>query len=410
MWMWERPDWPEFRFEEGRLADAMRRFAEADAGLVGRSEGFGDEWRRELAVELMFAEALASHAIEGEALDSESVRSSLLLALGGLSESPRRDPRIAEGGAVALILDARRHWDQPLTKQRLCAWQSMALAGRAKPTLEVGDYRSGPEKMGIVSGNGSLHGFKPMRVHYEAPPSDRVPAEMARFLEWFNASRGRINGLARTAVAHLWFEKIHPFDDGNGRVGRALADLAASQALGRPTLSCLATAINQDRDPYYRALEQAGRDGMDVNPFLDYFAGVALRAQEIALREVRFVLGKARFFSRFDARLNARQRKAALRVFAEGSKGFAGGLSRNNYQAITKASSATATRDLADLVRIGAMTSAGEGRSVRYALATDPPQHLLLEALADGAPAGAAPEAEAHGQPRRRSRSASPGP
>ena len=133
MWMWERPDWPEFRFEEGRLADAMRRFAEADAGLVGRSEGFGDEWRRELAVELMFAEALASHAIEGEALDSESVRSSLLLALGGLSESPRRDPRIAEGGAVALILDARRHWDQPLTKQRLCAWQSMALAGGRSP-------------------------------------------------------------------------------------------------------------------------------------------------------------------------------------------------------------------------------------------------------------------------------------
>ena len=208
---------------------------------------------------------------------------------------------------------------------------------------------------------------------------------MDRFIEWFDSSRGDIDGLARAAVAHLWFEKIHPFDDGNGRVGRALSDMAISQALGRPTLSCLATAINEDRASYYVALDGAGRDGMNVDPFLDYFSETALRSQSIALREVRFVLGKTRFLDQFGGMFNPRQRKAALRMLEEGSKGFQGGLSPKNYRAITKASSATATRDLAELVRMGAMTATGKGRSLRYAIRLlDSPPHLLEEMLGGG--------------------------
>jgi len=161
--------------------------------------------------------------------------------------------------------------------------------------------------------------------------------------------------------------------------------MALSQALRHPTLACFATAVNEDRPSYYAALDAAGSRGVDVNPFLDYFAETALRSQEIALREVKFVLGKARFFSRFDSALNPRQRKVALRMLAEGSRGFEGGLSPMNYRAIAKTSSATATRDLAALVRMGAMTASGRGRSVRYALCMEAERpHLFDEVLGGG--------------------------
>ncbi|MDE0363971.1 MAG: Fic family protein [Gammaproteobacteria bacterium] len=383
MWIWQRPDWPKFQFDADRLAGASSLFVSADAELVGRVEVGEADCRADLAVELMLSEAIASYAIEGESLDRDSVRSSLLNVMGRLSESPPQEAGDAEDGAVSLIVDVRRNWDAPLSQQRLGAWQAMALAGRRMSSLQRGRYRRGPETMSIVSGN--PYGPKGTRVHYEAPPSDRVPAEMDRFIEWFNGSRGDIDGLARAAVAHLWFEKIHPFDDGNGRVGRALSDMAISQALGRPTLSCLATAINEDRAGYYAALDGAGRDGMNVDPFLYYFSETALRSQSIALREVRFVLGKTRFLDQFGGRFNPRQRKAALRMLEEGSKGFQVGLSPRNYRAITKASSATATRDLAGLVRMGAMTATGKGRSLRYAIRLlDSPPHLLEEMLGEG--------------------------
>jgi len=400
MWIWQRAEWPDLQFDEGRLAGASTQFALADAELYGRVDAGGAAPREDLAVELMLSEAIASYAIEGERLDRESVRSSLLNVIGSLSEGPPDMQGGAEDGAAALIVDVRRNWDQPLSRDRLCAWQAMALSGRRRHSLQLGRYRRGEDSMNIVSGN--PYGPKGVNIHYTAPPSSQVPLEMERLIEWFNDSRGRIDGLARAAVAHLWFEKIHPFDDGNGRVGRCLADMALSQALRHPTLACFATAINEDRPSYYAALDAAGSRGLNVNPFLDYFAQTALRSQDIALREVRFVLGKARFFSRFDSALNPRQRKVALRMLAEGSRGFEGGLSPMNYRAIAKTSSATATRDLAALVRMGAMTASGRGRSVRYALCMDAERpHLLDEVLGGERTAKGVPTAQSRaGRPR----------
>ncbi|WP_241085985.1 Fic family protein [Candidatus Vondammii sp. HM_W22] len=178
------------------------------------------------------------------------------------------------------------------------------------------------------------------------------------------------------AVAHLWFESIHPFEDGNGRVGRAISDHALSQSLGRQTIACLATAINDGRKSYYAALEQAQRgNSLNINPFVDYFTSTVNKAQDIARDEVDFVLNKARFYEAYTERLNGHQAKAIARVFAEGRKVFAGGLSGKNYMSITKCSQATATRDLAGLRDIGALVSHGAGRSTRYSISFPEPQN-----------------------------------
>ena len=181
-------------------------------------------------------------------------------------------------------------------------------------------------------------------------------------------------GPVRATLAHLWFETIHPFEDGNGRVGRAIADHALSQSLDRPTLACLSTAIAETRKTYYRAFEQFNRArDLDATDFADYFTGAVVRAQEIALAEVGFVLAKSRFFDRHRDGLNARQTKALNRMFAAGRAGFEGGMSVRKYVAITQCAPTTATRDLQALCAMDAMVSRGAGRSTRYDIVHRPP-------------------------------------
>ena len=230
-------------------------------------------------------------------------------------------------------------------------------------------YRSDLSAMQIVSGPCGRE-----TVHYEVPTAENVPDEMARFVSWYNASRPNIKetpigGLARAGIAHLWFELIHPFDDGNGRVGRAIADHALSQSLGYPTTACLATAIACDRKSYYTALERASRGSLDIHTWLDYFADRVIRAQEIAREEVDFVLGKTRFYQAFGSQLNERQDKMVARVFAEGRHGFKGGITTKKYETITKCPNRTASRDLSDLLAKGIITPLpGGGRTTRHAL------------------------------------------
>jgi len=232
-----------------------------------------------------------------------------------------------------------------------------------------GEYRNDPSAMQIVSGP-----YGRLTVHYEAPPAADVPDEMARFINWYNTSSPTpseqpLGALARAGMAHLWFEVIHPFDDGNGRVGRAIADHALSQSLGYPTTACLATAIACDRKSYYAALEHASCGKLDIDAWLDYFADRIIRAQEIAREEVDFVLGKARFYEAFADQLNPRQEQMVAWVFAQGRQGFEGGVTTKKYETITKCANRTASRDLSDLVAKGALTALpGGGRTSRYAL------------------------------------------
>ena len=361
MWVWQHPNWPDFTFDPAAFPERVEAFHRAAERLSGRFEALSGAYQTDAQVALMLSEVIATSAIEGENLDRDSVRSSLLRHFGEVVSCHQHDDRAA--GATELIIDVRRHWHRPLTHETLGHWQSLVVVHEITSTIMRGAYRNNPEPMQIVSGR---YVGRRRTIHYEAPPSVNVPSEMARFLDWYNGDAKDLAGPIRAAVAHAWFEKIHPFEDGNGRVGRAISDHALSQSLGRPTLACLATAIDADRDAYYNALEAVGRGNLDLHAFLDYFTAAIVHAQEIALAEVGFVLHKTRFHDRYDGRLNERQRKAIARVFAEGRAGFAGGLSAKNYVSIARCAPATATRDLAALRDMGALVARGKGRGVRY--------------------------------------------
>ena len=316
-------------------------------------------------VEVLTIEGLTTSAIEGEALDPNAVRSSIARRLGlpvaGLPPAPR-----AVDGLVEVLLDATQHYEQELTLERLCAWQAALFpAGRSGlREIRVGDLR-GDDPMRIVSGP-----IGNEKVHYEAPPRDRLEDEMRAFLEWFNHPPPDLDGLIRAGIAHVWLEILHPFEDGNGRVGRALLDMALAQDERRSIrLYSLSARFNEQRDEYYAVLERTSSGGLDITPWLEWF----LRQLEAAIRAsrdtVEKVLMKARFWMRHaQTELNERQRKALNRMLEAGREGFKGGMTNRKYASLTRASPATAQRDLADLVAKGCLVASGKGRSVHYEL------------------------------------------
>jgi len=201
----------------------------------------------------------------------------------------------------------------------------------------------------------------------EAPPSARVPQEMEGFMDWWEAGGRALPCLARASVAHIFFGSIHPFEDGNGRIGRAISELAVSRSLGQPVILSLSRVSEADRKSYYDRLAHASRS-LEIGSWVEYFSTTILEAQEVSLRSVEFLVRKAHFFDRLGEHLNSRQEKALRRMFREGINGFAGGLSASDYRAITKATTATTTRDLAALVELGALRRTGERKHTRYQL------------------------------------------
>ena len=366
-WIWQQPEWPDFRYDKRALEDREFEFRLNSERLAGRFDALPMASQEDATIDLMLSEAIKTSAIEGEDLDRESVRSSLLSLITSDTLPENTDQKAA--GAAMLLVDVRKNWQTSLTHELLGKWQSMAVPEQRYTLLLRGAYRNDPSPMQIVSGP-----YGREKVHYEAPPAAKVPDEMARFIDWYNRTSPldedkKISGIARAGIAHLWFEVIHPFDDGNGRVGRAIADHALSQSLGYPTTACLATAIEDNKKSYYLQLENASRGSLDVNDWLDYFAGTIIKAQNIAREEVDFVLAKTRFYEVYGDMLNERQAKMVSRVFSEGRKGFEGGITTRKYEAITKCPNRTASRDLSDLVAKGAITPLpGGGRTTRYEL------------------------------------------
>jgi Fic family protein len=371
-WIWQQPDWPNFRYDKRVLEDRDNEFCINSERLAGRFEALPMAYQEDTTIDLMLSEAIKTSAIEGQKLDRESVRSSLLLLITSDMLPDTADQQAA--GAASLLVDVRKNWQAPLTHELLGKWQSMAVPEQRYTPILRGAYRSDPSPMQIVSGP---HGRE--KVHYEAPPATQVPDEMVRLIGWYNHSSPvsgdqEIPGIARAGIAHLWFESIHPFDDGNGRVGRAIADHALSQYLGYPTTACLATAIEAGKKSYYMQLEKASRGSLDINAWLDYFSDTVNEAQEIAREEVDFVLAKARFYETYGDQLNDRQARMVSRVFAEGRKGFEGGITTKKYEAITRCPNRTASRDLSDLVAKGIIIPLpGGGRITRYELTTVEP-------------------------------------
>lgn len=371
-WIWKQPDWPDFRYDNRALEDRELEFRINSERLAGSFDALPTASQEDAMIDLMLSEAIKTSAIEGEDLDRESVRSSLLSLIASDTLPDNADQKVA--GAASLLVDVRKNWQTSLTHDLLGKWQSMAVPEQRYTSILRGAYRNDPSPMQIVSGP-----YGREKVHYEAPPATQVPDEMTIFIDWYNKTNPskddkKIPGIARAGIAHLWFEVVHPFDDGNGRVGRAIADHALSQSLGYPTTACLATAIEGDKKSYYLQLEKASRGSLDVNAWLDYFANKVIKAQEIAREEVDFVLAKTRFYETYGDQLNDRQARMILRVFAEGRKGFEGGITTKKYEAITKCPNRTASRDLSDLVAKGIIIPLpGGGRTTRYELTTVKP-------------------------------------
>jgi Fic family protein len=263
------------------------------------------------------------------------------------------------------MVAVRNGFREPLSEETLFAWHRMLLGGSTD--LRVGGWRVGGDPMQVVSGR-----IDHPTVHFEAPPANRVPAEMGRFIKWFNESvPGGPKAIpyppVRSALAHLHFESIHPFEDGNGRIGRAISEMALSQGLGRPVVLSLSRVIDDARNDYYAALKSASLNN-EVTEWVRWFVGVVVRAQIDAETQVRFVVQKSRFFQRFEKELNERQLKVVRRMFEAGPDGFVGGMNARKYIALTGASKATATRDLQQLAQLGALAAEGDGRSTRYGL------------------------------------------
>lgn len=377
-WIWQQSDWPDFGYDKHALEDRELEFRINSERLAGRFEALPMASQEDATIDLMLSEAIKTSAIEGEDLDRESVRSSLLSLMTSGTLPDNSDQKAA--GAASLLVDVRKNGQTSLTHDLLGKWQSMAVPEQRHTSIMRGAYRNDPSPMQIVSGP-----YGREKVHYEAPPAAHVPDEMARFLGWYKQSsplnrEKKIPGIARAGIAHLWFEVIHPFDDGNGRVGRAIADHALSQSLGYPTSACLATAIEGDKKTYYLQLEKVSGGGLNVNTWLDYFADRVIKAQEIAREEVDFVLTKTRFYEAYGGQLNDRQARMVSRVFAEGRKGFEGGITTRKYEAITKCPNRTASRDLSDLLakRI-IMPLPGGGRTTGYELSVVEPAGFGLE-------------------------------
>lgn len=363
-WNWQQPDWPRFRWNRAVLRKAEDVFLVGGGLAEGATRHLAAAERERLTVEAICAEAVATSEIEGEILDRVSVKSSLRREFGLKADGGRA--RLAERGIAAMMGDLVRSFAAPLTHEMLHRWHRSLLASRAEME-DLGRYRTGDSPMQVVSG--PVHS---LRVHFEAPPASGLAEQMERLVRWFNRTApdgdAPLPAVTRAGVAHLYFESVHPFEDGNGRIGRAISEKALAQALGRPTLVALAATILRRRKAYYRALEAATRSN-EITAWLRWFAGTAIEAQRRSRASVEFLIDKTRLLDRLRGQLNARQEKALLRVLREGPDGFAGGLSTGNYVTITKVSSATARRDLAGLVSKGALTRTGKRRYTRYHLA-----------------------------------------
>jgi len=365
-WNWQRADWPHFRYKLEALAALESRFLRQSGELCGAIKHLGKDDKQTLTVDLISDEAVKTAEIEGEYLNRDSLQSSIRRQFG-LQTDHRRVPA-AEQGLAEMMVSLYENYDDPLTHETLFAWHT-ALANGRRDLARVGGYRTHDEPMQVVSG--PIH--EPV-VHFEAPPSKRVKQEMDGFVRWFGATapNGKmpLPALVRAGTAHLYFVSIHPFEDGNGRIGRAIAEKALAQCLGQPTLIALAYTIEHSKQAYYAALAQANQDN-EITAWLQYFAETVLEAEARTVGRIEFLIAKTKLYDRFRGAFNERQEKVIARIFQAGPDGFIGGLSAEKYISITKTSRASATRDLAELVAQQALKKTGQLKGTRYCLDLD---------------------------------------
>ena len=367
-WIWQSPHWPTLSYDLERLTEPLRRARTEYGRLFGKAEMISADELTRVEREVWSSEAVSTAAIEGETLDLVSVRSSVGRRLG-ITADFIAVPRNVEG-LLDVMESAAADWDSELTGERLCRWQGALFpeGGSALRAMATGKYRSYDDPMKIVSGPVGRE-----KVHYVAPPSAGVRAEMHSFLEWFNRSRSTsLDGVLRAGLAHVWFESIHPLEDGNGRIGRAIVDMALAQDARRPTrLHGISIELRRRQSDYYAALNQAQRGAGDVTAWLQWFTLVFADACQASAELIAESLVRARFWSDHKhAAINQRQRKVLNKMLDAGPGRFEGGLTQRKYAAMTGISPATAWRDIEDILKKGMITQGqGAGRATYYNLA-----------------------------------------
>jgi len=366
LYNWQQKDWPHFKYSLVTVEDSLLAFSQKLGRVIGILEALPDDTRQEALVQTMLTEAIKTSEIEGEFPNRTDVLSSIRKNLGLHDGIQLIKDRSAEG-LGELMISVRDTYKEHLTRAKLFQWHRMLL--RTNKKVSIGRWRTHKEPMQVISGS-----IGKENVHFEAPPSARVPKEMEAFLQWFNdtAPSGKKEmkkAPVRAALAHLYFESIHPFEDGNGRIGRAIAEKALSQTTGRPIMLSLSRTIESNKKEYYTSLQTAQRSN-ETTSWVEYFVRTILNAQIDAERQIEFTLRKVKFFDRFQQQLNERQLLIVRRMLEEGPDGFDGGMNARKYIAIAKTSKATATRDLQQLLEYGAFVPSGTaaGRSTSYKL------------------------------------------
>lgn len=355
LWNWELPDWPKFIYDSNQISQQERQFLLGSGNACAFLKSIEEQEHKKFIVEILSIEGLESSRIEGEILDRESLQSSIKKHFGITAKEKETKK---EAGMAELLCNVYETFNAPLTHEMLWQWHALLFSGQT--TIDDrGKYRTHAEPMQIVARR-----YDSPRVFFEAPPSMQVPKEMSQFIDWFNSAQN-MPTLERAAIAHIYFESIHPFEDGNGRIGRALVEKVLSQGIKKPVLIAVSKTLEKRKKEYYEGLERCNCT-LKVDHWIQFFAEVILQAQEESLSLLYFLIEKAKLLKSLDGSLNPRQEKALLRMFAEGIEGFKGGLSAENYISITKASRATTTRDLTDLVEKGALIRTGELRHTRY--------------------------------------------
>ncbi|OPB20099.1 Fic family protein [Pseudomonas fluorescens] len=367
-WIWQHTDWPHFHWQPGRLAALLRECGQAQGKLLGMLGSVTQAVSAQNELDALLQNILTSSAIEGEQLNVGSVRSSLARRMGLEATKDGQVSRRSEGLAD-LMMDATEQFAQPFTLARLMSWHHLLFpepeAGFATRELSVGALR-GNEPMQVVSGR-----LDRPTVYFEAPPRHGLEHAVEDFLEWFETSRNQpeLDPLVRAGVAHFWFITLHPFDDGNGRLTRAITDLALAQGEHHAIrFYAMSASILEDRAGYYTALESSQKATLDITDWLEWFLKTLLRSLQQAMTRIDRVLAKSRFWQQHrGVSLCVEQVKVLNRLLEGGERGFEQGISAAQYQAVAKVSKATATRHLADLLEKNCLVRLpGGGRSTRY--------------------------------------------
>ena len=364
MYIWQDKSFPNFIFEEENIQILVQKFALELGEANGMLNGLSVENKQDVLTEIMLFEALKTSEIEGEYFSREEVMSSLKVNLG-IKDFHKVSKNKKANAIAELMIEVQNSYHKPLNEIMLLSWHKILMD--SQKNINAGEYRKGTEPMQIISGR-----YGEFTVHYEAPPSEELPNLMSEFINWYQSfSKDRFGKIGEamllSAITHLYFETLHPFEDGNGRIGRALAEKALAEKLGFPIFISISKTIEKNKIEYYAELKKAQRS-LVITDWVFYFFNILQDALKESKKIVLFTLKKVNFFDRYKSELNERELKAIQKMMENGEEGFKGGMTAKKYISINKTSKATATRDLQHLFEIGAFVKVGGGRSSAYLL------------------------------------------